>query len=505
MSSVAAAASALRLVSRTVNVYGYVTGSLLETCSVMVHWALVEVKMPSARLLAILMLLLFTVANDIPFRPGAVGSAQAAAHNDAMKVQPSEAAGEQVAGLEAFDRIVADLLAHWQIPGGSLAIAKDGRLVLARGYGLADVAANQPVQSDSLFRVASVSKPITAVAILKLVDDRQLDLDARAFEVLDYLLPTSEAIVDSRIRAITVRQLLQHTAGWDRRRSGDPMFLPASRRAALTVGTADPPDCATIIRYMLGRPLDFEPGTEVHYSNFGYCILGRIIEKVSGLPYEEYVKTEVLAPLGITAIRLGHTRLDQRAEGEVRYYGPPGAAPVPSVFPGEPVGPVAYGGYYLEAMDAHGGWLASAVDLVRFATGIDGQRAPALLRPETVRLMLLVPLPRAAGGDGTTPTSGLAWQVEPARPAQRPASRPTGTSPGGPLSAGNGLDWSHGGVLPATSAAWRTRTHDGVTIACAFNSVPSDMDAFISDVIGRLRTAAAQVAVWPADDLFERR
>jgi N-acyl-D-amino-acid deacylase len=470
--------------------------------------------MPIARLAAMLLLLLLAVASDVPYRPGAVGSAQAATPSDTIKVppstgdlvvQPSQPVGEQVAGLESFDRTVADLLARWQIPGGSLAIAKDGRLVLARGYGLADVAASQPVQPDSLFRVASVSKPITAVAILKLVEHGQLDLDTRAFAVLEYLLPTPDALADSRVRAITVRQLLQHTAGWDRDRSGDPMFLPASRRAALTVGAADPPDCETIIRYMLGRPLDFEPGTEVHYSNFGYCILGRIVEKVSGLPYEVYVKTEVLGPLGISAMRLGRTRLDQRAEGEVRYYGPPGAAPVPSVFPGEASGPAAYGGYYLEAMDAHGGWLASAVDLARFATGIDGQRAPALLQPETVRLMLLTPLPHEAAGGGPTPTTGLAWSVEPGRQAQRPASRPTGTSPGGPLSAGNGVDWSHAGALPATSAAWLARTHDGLTFALEFNSLPTDTDTFISDAVARLRTAAAEVAVWPADDLFERR
>ena len=180
--------------------------------------------------------------------------------------------------MEAFDRLVPELMHRYNLPGGALAIVKDGRLVFARGYGLADIQNQEPVQPDSLFRIASLSKQVTAVAALKLVEDGKLDLDENAFEILSDFKDPEGASRDPRIDQITVRHLLHHAGGWDKEVAGfDPMWIPA--RIARETGAAKPISCSDVIHFMLGQPLDFDPGTRYAYANFGYCVLGRIIEK----------------------------------------------------------------------------------------------------------------------------------------------------------------------------------------------------------------------------------
>src|SRR5262249_44759855 len=156
-----------------------------------------------------------------------------------------------------------------------------------------------------------------AAAVLRLVEDQRLALDAK---VLDYVkLPAHVQpghTPDERWKRITIRHLLQHTGGWDREQSFDPMFRP--ELIAKTVGLPSPARPEAIIRYMLGLPLDFDPGSRYAYSNFGYCLLGRVIERVTNQPYETFVRARILAPLGIQRIRLGATLEENRAAGEVR-------------------------------------------------------------------------------------------------------------------------------------------------------------------------------------------
>jgi N-acyl-D-amino-acid deacylase len=276
---------------------------------------------------------------------------------------------------------------------------RHGRLIYARGFGLADIEADEPVRPDSLFRIASVSKPITAVAVLQLVEQGKLGLDDKAFERLhgDPAF-NPHGTPDPRLRQVTIRQLLRHTGGWDRDVSFDPMFRPIEIARELDVDA--PAGTSAVIRYMGGKPLDFNPGERYAYSNYGYCVLGRLIEKASGQPYEAYVKEHVLLPLGITRMKLGHTLLEDRAEGEVKYYEPEGK-PEPAVV-GKNIGqdaPLPYGAWYLEAMDAHGGWIASAVDLVRFAAAFDDPARCPLLKAGTIAEMFA----RPEGWPVTTP------------------------------------------------------------------------------------------------------
>src|SRR6266852_1244544 len=223
--------------------------------------------------------------------------------------------GETPSELEAFDILMTEFLHKHKVPGGALAITKDGRLVYARGFGYADVEKKEPVEPGSLFRIASVSKPFTVAAALQLVEHGKLKMDDKVFDLLK-LEPLLEdgAKFDPRWKEITVEQVLHHKGGWDRDKSGDPMFMPVKIAKALK--SEPPANQEQIIRYMMGKPLDHDPGKKEVYSNFGYCVLGRVIERASGEKYEDYVKKRLLKPLGITGMRLGHTLEQQRAKGE---------------------------------------------------------------------------------------------------------------------------------------------------------------------------------------------
>jgi N-acyl-D-amino-acid deacylase len=422
------------------------------------------------------------LASAAALAPAAMAGRRVVAGQGRANVAISEATGpitgEAVPELAVFDRTMTELMARWTLPGGQLAVSKDGRLVLNRGYGLADVEAGESVQPDALFRIASVSKAITAVAILALVDDGMLSLDDRAFPLLD-LTPPANASVDPRLADVTIEHLLVHAGGWDSIASLEPQGTVWSGAAALVLGTPQPASAEAIIRFMLGFPLDFDPGSRCVYSNFGYNVLGRIIERVSGQSYEDFTRSRVLAPAGIEAMRLARTRQTERAPGEVRYHGPAGQTTLPSVFPGEGFATLAYGAYYMESLDAHGGWLASAVDLVRFATAVDGQRGASLLAPATVEAMLQTPRPPSV--DNSEPSAGLGWDAAP---------------------SADGIEWSRSGALVGSNAAWVVRTPDGLALSFVFNSLPVAWPSFFPDAEAAMRAAAAAVQTWPAHDLF---
>ena len=384
--------------------------------------------------------------------------------------------GEAVPGMESVDAVIGALMRRWEIPGGAVAIVKDGKLVYARGFGTADGTAGGTPAPDALFRIASLSKPITAVAVLKLVEAGKLRLDQPAFALLGDLKPPAGATVDPRLAQITVRHLLQHSGGWDRAASFDPMFRPTE--AAQAVGAASPASAESVIRYMLGQPLDFAPGTRYAYSNFGYAVLGRVIERASGTSYEQYVRTEVLAPMGIARMRVGASQSAGRAPGEVRYFDP---ATTTSVFPGGGGGvPWPYGGFHLEAMDAHGGWIASTADLLRFVTAVDAlPTRPDVLQRATIDLMTAKPA--SPLWDGSAAHYGMGWLVRPAE--------------------GN---WWHDGSLPGT-ASILVRTGSGMAWAALFNArAMRPNSSFESELDGAMWQAVRGVTAWPTHDLFTR-
>jgi N-acyl-D-amino-acid deacylase len=344
--------------------------------------------------------------------------------------------GTAVPSMANVDNAVSKLITEWHIPGAAVGVMKDGRLVYARGFGYSDVEAQKEATPDALFRIASVSKPVTKAAILKLVEQGKFSLETPAFSLVPDITQLHGATVDPRLATITVSHLLEHTGGWDRAMSGDPMFLPT--QIASATGTPAPAGAEAIVRFMMGKPLDFTPGSRFAYSNFGYAVLGRIIERVSGKSYEQFVKETVLAPAGVTRMQLGRTLYANRLPGEVRYYD---LFAAPSVFPGvsSPV-PSPYGGFNLEAMDSHGGWVASVVDLLRFEK------------------MWIAP-----------PPQGL---------------------------------WGHDGALPGTYSVM-VRMSSGLAWVALFNARDMGGNyTFESQVGAVLRQAITSVTAWPAHDLF---
>ena len=222
--------------------------------------------------------------------------------------------GQSIPELQGFDDLLKGYLhQNPSIPGVSLAFARRGRLIYARGFGYADLDTRDSVEPTSRFRIASVSKTLTAAAIMLLVQRERLKLSDHAFPLLDLQMPFHEkSPLDSRLNSITIHHLLCHTAGWSRNLGRnpfetwtgfDPMFYPV--QIAESLGVSSPASPTEIVRFMLTRPLDFDPGTRYWYSNFGYCVLGRIIEKVSGTSYEEFVRKELLSPLAIEGIVVG--------------------------------------------------------------------------------------------------------------------------------------------------------------------------------------------------------
>lgn len=376
------------------------------------------------------------------------------------------------------------LLERHAVPGGQLAVTYRGRLVLSRGYGYSDRDTQAPASPGSLSRIASLSKLITAVAVLMLVEEGKLDLDARAFALLPHLtpLPASRAAnMDPRLAEITVRQLLQHTAGWDRGVSGDPMFKPGIIAAA--TGTPAPASTEAIIRHMLGQPLDFAPGTRHAYSNLGYAVLGRIIEKITGQSYADFVQARILARAGVTRAFLGRTAWERRDPAEFRYHEQPGAAAVRSVFPATTtLVPAPYGGFHLEAMDAHGQWVMSAASYVRFIGHLDGTRRPALLPPASIALLTARPAPPLA--QDSAAYYGLGTNVRPVN----------GRS-------GLGANWWHGGSLSGT-ITHAVRLASGWSWVACFNSRPPGSDNFTGELDRSINAALRGITPPAKGDLF---
>lgn len=378
--------------------------------------------------------------------------------------------GLYVPQLAAFDAAMTNLLSTYNVPGGQMAMTYHGRLVYNRGFGFADVAAQSPVQPNSLFRIASVSKPITGVAIMKMFEQGQINLDARVFGVTGILNDAMyQTILDPRDTNITVRQLLHHEGGWNSNNSGDPMF--DSYNIATVMGVTPPASSVDVIRYMLAnKMLDFTPGTQSVYSNFGFCVLGRVIEKISGLTYTDYVTANVLNPAGITDMQQGANLLSGQLPNEVQYYDYPGAPSAYSIYNNITLVPWQYGGFNLEAMDAHGGWIASCEDLCKLLVAIDRfTTKPDILLPATIDTFIK---------PGVDPNYACGINVN----------------------ANN--NWWHLGSLPGTSSEIIRAGNQQINWVLLVNSRTANSGTISSAIDNMLWSNLGSVGTWPSHDLF---
>jgi N-acyl-D-amino-acid deacylase len=241
----------------------------------------------------------------------------AAPHNERVSLPVTSRSGLNSSRLEELDRIMLKVMKSNDIYAGQLAVAKNGQLLYSKAFGFSDKEHKVDTSCDTLFRIASSSKPITAVAIMTLVQQGKLKVDDKALDILKDYKPAAGEPFDPKLQTVTVRQLLEHTAGFSNER-GDPQF-EYLRLAAQKYSLPQPASAQAIVRYRLTKPLDRDPATKYEYSNFGYNMLGRIIEKVSGEDYETYVKKNVLNPAGATNMVLGRTRLVEMSPKEVFY------------------------------------------------------------------------------------------------------------------------------------------------------------------------------------------
>ncbi|MEO5998108.1 MAG: serine hydrolase [Chitinophagaceae bacterium] len=280
--------------------------------------------------------------------------------------------------IPQIDNAIYSFMAENNVAGVSLAIIKNEELVYVKGYGFADKEAGTRVTPASLFRIASISKPVTSMAIMKLMEEKKLSLDDKVFGVGSILgTKYGKQPYKKDVTEITIRNLLQHLGGgWGNTRN-DPMFTDPSRSKE------------ELISFTLDTfPLVNKPGTNYAYSNFGYCVLGRVIEKITGQPYEHYIRKIILTPAEATSMQIGGNTLEERKPNEVKYYGQKRENPY---------------AYNISRMDSHGGWIASATDLVKLLMRINGSdKKKDILTAASIKTMLTAPVvsPRYACGWG---------------------------------------------------------------------------------------------------------
>ncbi len=335
-------------------------------------------------------------------------------------------------------RIAAAFRQQFSVPASSIAITRNGRFVYDQAVGMGDHQHLTQVQQSSLFRIAAVTMPITSVTIFSLMEQGKINLADKVFGPSSILgtkygkPPYKQYVTD-----ITVDHLLTHTAGGWPGDSTDPMMHNLSW------------DQTKLITETIANiPLTNPPGSNWAFSNFGYCVLGRVIEQVTGQPYSAYVQANILAPCGISTMQIAANKESQRAPNEVVYYGQYSEEPYK---------------INITRMDSDGGWIASSTELVQFLNHVAGAPGiPALLKPATIQTM-------------TTPAS--AYPQGPARYAR------------GWMVSGNGAgNWWHNGSLPgtttmmlrtATGMCWaaltNTRTQPSNEIDAAINQMMWDM------------------------------
>jgi CubicO group peptidase (beta-lactamase class C family) len=381
-----------------------------------------------------------------------------------VRLTNSVSSGEEFSGME---KIVDAFLRNWTIAGASIAIAKNGKLIYAHGFGYADTASKTETQPYSRFRIASISKLVTAVGIMKLQEEGKLKLSDTVFGPSGILNDSFYGEPkDKRVYKITVAELLSHEGGWTQR-YGDQMFMPLV--VAEKMGISPPVDTKTIVKYFLGKKLQYTPGTGRAYSNLGYSILGLVIEKLSDMSYEDFCRKTILEPLGIYDMNIAGNLATEKAPYEVTYYEPSDIALKPSIYGTGEMVPPPYGGNDIKALGAAGAWIATAPDLMKLLLAVDGfSSRPDILSDQSIRFM-------TDNGNGFAPVGWKATVMD-------------GT-------------WWRTGSFPGTAGMMK-RQADGLSWVVLLNSSAWNGPEIYSYISNMMNKALRKIDTWPGDDLF---
>ena len=398
--------------------------------------------------------------------PGLVtvrGTAGALSATASVTIFPG--AGVRVPLLSRLDSVVISEMVRLGEPGGAVAVVKDGRLVLSRTYGYADTAAKRIPTLNDKWRIGSVSKPLTALGIMKLVQNGSLTLDEAAAPRLGAVPVLPGKTQDPRFANITIRHLLQHAAGWNVNRNVDDSVF-AYVYSARTV------DAVQLSRVGRGVALANDPGAVHAYTNYAFLLLGRIIEQVTGQSYQSWMQANILGAVGATGMKFGVTPVAQRDPLEVVPYDR--RVPITGFYG---VGTWPNVGAAQEYAEASGQWIGSSVDLVRVLAALDGTPTrPDLLSSSTLSTMWTRP-PVLFPGAGYF--YSLGWENTPV----------TG-----------GFAREHVGGQDGGDA-WMSLFPNGAGIAVQFN-LTRGQGTGGGTAEAAIRSVFAGITVWPTSDLF---
>ena len=286
--------------------------------------------------------------------------------NDSLSNKLSEGAA-----YHEMDSLVERYLKRWEINGAQLVITRNDSLLYARGFGFADKEKGIAMQPSNIMRLASVSKLVTAVGVMKLVEMKKLRLSEKVFGPHGILNDTTycNGIKDQRYYDITVEQLLRHKAGFNNY-AGDP--VSSTRYIMMQNHLATPPDHPMLLKILLKRHLGYTPGQGKCYSNLGYIIISMIIEKKSGMKYEDFIQKYILRPAGCYDMHIAGTYLKNRRPNETKYYMHKGSIPVYEYNNSGRMVEKCYGDTDLPRLAGAGAWCGSAAELSRLIACIDG-------------------------------------------------------------------------------------------------------------------------------------
>lgn len=300
--------------------------------------------------------------------------------NDTLSNSRSE-----IQELVGLDKKVEKYMSQWSMKGASLAVMRNDSLLYAKGYGWADQEEGKRMEPSNILRMASVSKLITAVGIMVLQERDSLSIKDTVFGPRGILNDSlfNSVIKDKNYHKITVEHLLRHQGGFYR----DPLF--SSIDVKHQMGLDCPPEKEDFFKLVLRHRLSFMPGEWERYSNFGYLLLSEIIEKVSGKPYEQFIREDVLFPAGCFDMHIGGSYYSDKRDNEVRYYTHEGDGKFIQEYNDSGIMVErCYGGNNIPLLSGAGAWCGSPAEIARLVASIDGRpEVKDIISPEAVAQM----------------------------------------------------------------------------------------------------------------------